>query len=119
MATNPVVQISRPRLESRNNLSETTVVRARGRITSATSASLERTLGDLIPQFKRIVLDVSNVDHIDNSGVGALLSVYLRARRTKCDLEIANARPRLRDWLRNWADAVFKGHEEFLGMTPD
>jgi anti-anti-sigma factor len=119
MAAGLVIRISRARLESKPTLSETTVVRARGRITSSTSAALERTLGNLAPQFKRIVLDVSNVDHIDSFGMAALVSVYMQARKTDCDLEISNSSPRLKDQLRNWLDSVFKGHEEFLGLTPD
>jgi anti-anti-sigma factor len=119
MAANPVIRISRTRLESNANLSETTIVRARGRITSSTSAALERTLVNLIPQFKRIVLDVSNVDHIDSFGMAALMSVYMQARKTECNLEMANSRPCLRDRLRSWLESVFKDHEEFLGLTPD
>jgi anti-anti-sigma factor len=118
MAANPIVGVTKLRLESTHKLSETTV-HARGRITSATSATLEHTFRDLIPGFQRVVLDISNVDYIDGSGLGALVDLYGYARKTHCDLEIANPRPRLKYLLRGWLHSVFEGHEEFLGLTPD
>jgi anti-anti-sigma factor len=96
-----------------------TTVRPSGRIAASTSAALERTISGLIPQFSRVVLDVSNVDHIDHSGVGVLAKVYLQARTAGCDLEIANPKPPLRAGLRRWLRSVFEGHHEFLGLTPD
>jgi anti-anti-sigma factor len=117
MAANPV-GIAKLRLESNHKPSEATV-RARGRITSATSATLERTFRDLIPSFQRIVLDISNVDYIDGSGLGALVDLYRFARKTNCDLEISNPKSRLKHLFRSWLHSVFEGHEEFLGLTPD
>ena len=118
MAASQAARLAELRLESRNQLSVTTV-RAIGLITFATSVSLEHTLRGLIPKFNRIVLDVSKVDYIDSSGLGVLASVYMQARKTNCHLEIANPKPRLRDVLRSWLHSVFEGHEQFLGMTPD
>jgi len=118
MAANPVIRIAELRLIS-NGEPSTSLVRLAGRISSATCPAIERTLGALIPHFRRIVLDLSNVDHIDNSALGTLASLYALARRADCDLEIANVKPRPKERLRSWLDSVFMGHEEFLGMTPD
>jgi anti-anti-sigma factor len=118
MAANLVIPVAQLRLEAEKKPSQITV-RARGRITATTSAALGRTLGPLIPQFKRIVLDFSNVDHIDESGLDVLVNVYMRARRANCDLAIDNSRPSLKDLVLSWLRPVFEGHEEFLGMTPD
>lgn len=117
MGASPVIRVDRLRLESRDRRPET-IVHPKGRITSATSAALERTLCGLIPEFERIVLDVSNVDYIDGSGLGMLMNVYWHARNAQFELEITNPKPRLKD-LRSWIESMFKGHEEFLGMTPD
>jgi anti-sigma B factor antagonist len=112
MSANPVIRAPELKLETEKKNSETTV-RGTGRITSATSATLENTLRDLIPEGKRIVLDLTNVDYIDSSGLGALVSLYTHARRANCDLEIANPKPRVRDlFSRSGLASVFEGHGE-------
>lgn len=119
MAANPLIRAPELRLESENSNSETTV-RAAGRITAATSANLEKTLRNLIPQSKKVVLDLTGVEYIDSAGLGALVSVYLHARGANCDLEIANPKQRIRDlFSRSRLGAVFEGHDDLLGMTPD
>ena len=65
---------------------EETIVHGSGRITSATSDLLQRTIRGLIPGTKRIVLDLAEVDYIDSSGLGAMVSVYLAARSRIRDL---------------------------------
>jgi len=113
MAANPVSRAPQLKLETEKNHSET-IVRATGRVTLETSASLENTLRDLIAEGKRIVLDLTNVDYVDSAGLGALVSVYMHARRTKCDLEIANPKQRIRDLFnRSGLAAVFEGPASF------
>jgi anti-sigma B factor antagonist len=126
MAANPVIRPAELRLEPEKNLSET-IVRAAGRITSATSAMLESTLRDLVSDSKRVVLDLTKVDYIDSSGLGALVSVYMHARRINCDLEIANPKQRITDlFSRSGLTKVFAvvqeagaRHDELFGITPD
>jgi len=126
MAANPVAHPAELTLEAEKKEAET-VVRVKGRITSTTSEKLESTLRDLVATSKRVVLDLTNVDYIDSSGLGALVAVYMHATRSSCDLEIANTRPRIRDlFSRSGLASVFKAvqdagerHEELLGATPD
>ena len=109
MALNPVNRAPELKLETEKKDSETTI-RATGRIVLTTSATLENTLRDLIAEGKRVVLDVTNVDYIDSAGLGALVSVYMHARRTKCHLEIANPKQRIRDLFnRSGLASVFEG----------
>ena len=113
MAANPVIRGPQLKLETEKNNSETTV-RATGRVTLETSATLENTLRDLTGEGKRIVLDLTNVDYVDSAGLGALVSVYMHARRTKCDMEIANPKQRIRDLFnRSGLAAVFEGPASF------
>jgi len=108
MAANPVIRAPEFTLETEKKELETTV-RAAGRITLVPSARLENALRDLIPEGKRIVLDLSNVDYIDSAGLGALVSVYMHARRTNCALEVANPSQRIRDLLnRSGLASVFE-----------
>ena len=109
MAANPVSRGPQLKLETEKKDSKTTV-RATGRVTLETAATLETTLRDLIAEGKRIVLDLTNVDYVDSAGLGALVSVYMHARRTKCDLEIANPKQRIRDLFnRSGLASVFEG----------
>jgi len=110
MAANPVIRTPEFKLETEKKDSETTI-RATGQITLVPSARLENALRDLIPEGKRIVLDLANVDYIDSAGLGALVSVCMHARRTHCVLEIANPKQRIRDLFnRSGLASVFEGH---------
>ena len=96
------------------------IVRATGRITASTASILEAPLRKLVSANKRVVLDLTGVEFIDSAGLGALVSVYMHARGNNCELEIANPKQRLRDLFnRSRLSAVFSGHEDMLGMTPD
>ena len=107
------------KLESEKQESQTTL-RATGRINSDTSAALEKSLRELIPGSKLVVLDLTNVTYIDSAGLGALVSVYMHARRADCDLEMANPRAQISDlFKRSNLATVFEGRHEWLGLTPD
>jgi anti-anti-sigma factor len=81
-----------------------------GRIVIASSATLESTQRDLIAQGERVVLDLTNVDFVDSAGLGALVTAYEHARRTKCHLKIANPKERIRDLFdRSGLASVFEG----------
>jgi anti-sigma B factor antagonist len=110
MAANPVAPTGGLQL-STEKTAEETIVHGSGRITSATSDSLQSTIRGLIPGAKRIVLDLTEVNYIDSSGLGALVSVYLAASRAKCVLELANPKPRIRDLFElSKLTAVFESH---------
>lgn len=79
---------------------EKTVVHGAGKITSSTSELLQSTIRGLIHDRKHVVLDLSGVDYVDSSGLGALVSVYLAAGRADCVLELANPKQRLRDLFK-------------------
>ena len=118
MAANPI-PISELQLETIRTPEEI-LVRCTGRITSGTSGALQSTVRGLIPEANRLVLDLTDVSHLDSSGLGALVSVYFSAKRQNCELKLINLNQRLKQLFRitNLAK-VFEGHDEFLGVTPD
>ena len=118
MAANPI-PISELNLEIVRTQEEI-VVRCSGRISSGTSPQLQTTVRELIPQTQCIVLDLTDVSYMDSSGLGMVVGLFLSAKRQHCGLKLINLNQRLQDLFRitNLA-AVFKGHEDFLGMTPD
>jgi anti-sigma B factor antagonist len=99
---------------------EETLVRCIGRITSTTSPMLQTAVRNLIPETKRVVLDLTDVTYMDSSGLGAIVGIYLSARRQQRELKLINLNQRLKELFRitNMAK-IFEGHEEMLGVTPD
>lgn len=86
-----------------------TVVRATGRITASTSAMLESALRNLVAVGKGLILDLTHVDYVDSAGLGALVSVYIHAKKEYCDLVIANPNPRVRDlFIQSGLASVFQ-----------
>lgn len=118
MAANP---ISIPELQLETiRTPEETLVRCTGRIVSSTVSTLQNTVRELIPSSKRVVLDLSDVTYLDSSGLGAIVGLYLSARRQNCELKLINLNQRLKELFRlTKLTAVFEGHEEMLGVTPD
>ena len=99
---------------------EETLIRCTGRITSTTSSTLQTTVRGIIPETKRVVLDLTDVSYMDSSGLGALVGLYLSARRQHCELKLINLNQRLKELFRiTRLASVFEGHEDMLGMTPD
>jgi anti-anti-sigma factor len=99
---------------------EEIVVRCIGRITSSTSALLQTTVRSLIPETNCVVLDLTDVSYMDSSGLGAIIGVYLSAKRQHCGLKLIKMNQRLQELFRiTKLASVFEGHGDFLGYTPD
>jgi len=95
-------------------------VRCSGRINSATSAQLQKTVRALMPETKSITLDLSDVNHMDSSGLGTIVGLYISAKRQHCDLKLVNLNQRLKELFRiTKLGKIFEGHEDMLGYTPD
>jgi len=115
MAANPITPGPELKLNTEKKTEET-IVRASGRITSATSDLLQKTIRELIPEGKGIVLDLADVHYIDSSGIGAMVSVYLAASKVEHPLKIVNAQPRIRDLFEvTRLTAVFENHGGYRG----
>ena len=78
-----------------------TTVRCHGRIVGETAAPLKATVKELIPQGGRILIDLTDVEHIDSSGLGTLVGLKASALNAGyCRLELVNLSPRVADLLR-------------------
>jgi len=118
MAANPI-PIPELNLETVKTPDET-VVRCTGKITSSTSETLQTTVRSLMSETKCVVLDLTDVSYMDSSGLGAIVGLYLSAKRQRCGLKLINLNQRLRELFRiTKLASVFEGHEDFLGWTPD
>jgi anti-sigma B factor antagonist len=118
MAANPT-PITDLKLETVKTPEET-IVRCTGRISSATAGELQKTVRSLMPETKSIVLDLTDVNHMDSSGLGAIVGLYVSAKRQDCGLKLINLNQRLKELFRiTKLGTVFEGHEDMLGYTPD
>jgi anti-anti-sigma regulatory factor len=94
-----------------------------GKITAESAYMFEREVRDNaipvsrgkgIAVINRIILDLSNVTHIDNAGLEALLGVWTAGQRKSCSVEVVNFGPQpLRRASLNKLDRAFK---KMLGL---
>ncbi|HET9166013.1 MAG TPA: STAS domain-containing protein [Candidatus Angelobacter sp.] len=97
---------------------EEITIHCNGKITAESAYMFEREVRDNsipisrgkgVAAINRIVLDLSNVTHIDNVGLEALLGIWTAGQRKSCDVEIINFGPQaLRRSFLSKLDRAFK-----------
>ena len=75
------------------------VVHCSGRLVSGVNQQLNIEVGQLLPGPKRIVLDFEHLTHMDSSGLGTLVRLYVHAKSAGCVLEVANMGKSIRNLL--------------------
>ncbi|HKD84844.1 MAG TPA: STAS domain-containing protein [Terriglobales bacterium] len=70
--------------------SDTVVIRCRGKLVAGVNDRFHREVGGLIPGSKRIVLDMAELTHMDSSGIGTLVRLYVSAKSAGCALQLKN-----------------------------
>ncbi len=76
-----------------------TVVRCTGRLTAETSPHLKTEVKALLPNKRPLILDLSELGYMDSSGLGTLVALYISAKGAKCELQLLNLSPRIRELL--------------------
>jgi anti-anti-sigma factor len=76
-----------------------TVVKCAGRLTVEVSGAFRREIKPLIPQNKRLLLDLTNLTYMDSSGLGAIVGLYVSAKASGCELRLLNFNDRVRELL--------------------
>jgi anti-sigma B factor antagonist len=66
------------------------LVRLHGKLMMESTVLLHARVKKLIPGHKRIVLDLSDLTHMDSSGLGSLVGLFVSARSAGCSLELVN-----------------------------
>lgn len=98
MAANPAATKSDLKLETVKTPAEV-MVRCSGRLVSDTCEQFQRTVRELIPSTKLLVIDMSEVNYIDSSALGAIMGLYLSSKRAGCELKLINLTPRVKELL--------------------
>jgi anti-sigma B factor antagonist len=68
----------------------TIIVRCHGRLVSGVDDILYSKVKQLLPDSKRIVLDLTDLTRMDSMGLGTLVRLYVSARSAGCSLELMN-----------------------------
>jgi anti-sigma B factor antagonist len=75
------------------------VVRCHGKLVAGVTDFFYVEIRQLIPDSKRIVLDLTDLTHMDSIGLGTIVRLYASARSAGCDLELINLGKRIRQLL--------------------
>jgi anti-sigma B factor antagonist len=83
-------------VEVRDNL---TLVRVHGHLVSGLADILYSKVRPMIPDTKRIVLDLCDVQFMDSMGLGTLVALYTSAQAAGCQLQLLKIGQRVRELL--------------------
>jgi anti-anti-sigma factor len=75
------------------------VVRCTGRLVAGVADAFHGEIRQLIPNSKRIVLDFADLTHLDSTGIGTLVRLYVSAKSAGCVLEVINMGKSVRQLL--------------------
>ena len=79
---------------------DATVVQCTGKLTAGLTGILRDEVKRLIPQSKKIILDLTNLTQMDSMGLGTILSLYVSAKASGSTLILVNLSQRIRDLFR-------------------
>ena len=75
------------------------VVHCNGKLVAGVNDILYVKVSQLMPDTKRIVLDLTNLSRVDSMGLGTLVRVYVSCRSAGCSLELVNLGKQVRQLL--------------------
>jgi anti-anti-sigma factor len=96
--TSSPASIHRLRLRTTSRPEET-IIRCTGRLTSEYTEELRDEFMRALPGARRIVLDLSDLRHMDSSGLGTLVRLYISAKSANCKLELVNLNQQIKHLL--------------------
>jgi anti-anti-sigma factor len=78
---------------------DNTAIECAGRLTIEHAAVLKSHGKSLIPDSKRIVVDLKEVNRMDSAGLGVIVGLYVSARKANCDFLLINYNQSIRGLL--------------------
>jgi anti-sigma B factor antagonist len=75
------------------------VVTCHGKLVAYGCGTLYSTVYPLIGEYKRIVLDLTDLAYMDSMGIGTLVRLYVSAKSRGCELPLINLGKRVRELL--------------------
>jgi anti-anti-sigma factor len=77
----------------------TAIVRCHGKLLAGYTDLLHVPVSHLLADHQRIVLDLSDLTHMDSMGLGALVRIYVASKNRGTTLELRNLGKKVRDLL--------------------
>lgn len=74
----------------------TIIVHCYGKLVAGVDDILYRTVKPLLPDAKRVVLDLTHLTRVDSMGLGVLVRLYVSARAAGCKFELINLDKQIR-----------------------
>lgn len=91
-------------------------VHCSGKITASSTPLLLDRVRPLIPETKRVVLNLGQVKYLDSSGLGAVVRLWMTSRNANCEFKVTNLSPRIKDLFSiTNLSSIFEGVET-IGM---
>ena len=86
---------------SERKVGDVTVIDCEGRIVfGEESISLRDKVKTILPNSRKVVLNLASVNYIDSGGIGILVSLFTSARTAGGDIKLANLTKRVGDLLQ-------------------
>jgi anti-anti-sigma factor len=79
---------------------DATIVQCTGKLTAGLTSILRDEVKRLIPDSKKIVLDLTSLTQMDSMGLGTIMALYVSAKTSGTNLILINLSPRVRDLFR-------------------
>jgi len=89
----PVPELQMTTEESKDHV----IVHCAGKITSSSTELLINAVRPLIGPGKRVVLDLTNLNYLDSSGLGAVVRLWGASKKAGGDLTLVNLSKRIKD----------------------
>src|ERR1700736_4238891 len=77
----------------------TAVVRCSGKLISPVTGFFYAEVKPLISETKQVVLDLTDLTHMDSMGIGVIVRLYVTAKSAGCNLQLINLGKRIRELL--------------------
>jgi len=75
------------------------LVKCTGKLTAEWTPVLKEEVKALLPLTPAVVLDFTEVSHMDSSGLGTVVGLYISGRHVGCELRLINFNQRVRELL--------------------
>ncbi len=98
---------------------DATIVECTGKLTAGLTGILRDEVKRLIPDSKKIVLDLTSLTQMDSLGLGTIIALYVSAKTSGTTLTLINLSPRVRDLFRiTKVGSIFEDYAEHIIRTP-
>src|SRR5690349_4350207 len=74
----------------------TAMVKCTGKLVAGSTQLLQSEVRALLPEAKRVVLDLTDLGYMDSTGLGSIIGLYVSAKSAGSKLEVINLSQRVR-----------------------